>query len=366
MFERRRNRSERARERQVIAGSERTAHRLELVRRTTRDGEELVGESRAMQEIARAIARYARVDATVCLVGETGVGKGLVARLIHDNSRRWNGPFIWFDSGTIPESLWEAECFGALRGAYTGAVHRVGLFRQAQGGTLFIDEVQDVGREVQGKLQRFLETHQVRPVGGERWESVDVRVIVGMNRNPRQMVERGEFRRDLFRRLGRHVVWIPPLRERREDLPALVAYAVKRVNERYGMKVKGVTAEALAVLQGHGWPGNVGELMSVVEAAVVDSGEEWVGVEAIRRALTAWEVGDEDGRRPMSLLARVEAVGLRRAMEEVEREVIMNVLRAHGGRLRSAARALKLPRTTLWEKVRRYGLRAEGHGEGEE
>lgn len=366
MLRRRKHRGERARGGQVIAEFEWTAHRPQWVERVTREGEELVGGSRAMREVVMAIAHYARVDATVCLVGETGVGKSLVARLIHDNSQRRNGPFIWFDSGTIPEALWEAECFGALRGAYTGAVHRVGLFRQAQGGTLFIDEVQDVGREVQGKLRRFLETHQVRPVGGERWEPVDVRVIVGMNRNPRQMVERGEFRRDLFRRLGWHVIWIPPLRERREDLPALVAYAIKRVNERYGMKVEGMTAEALAVLQGYAWPGNVGELMSVVEAAVVESEGEWVGVETIRRALAAWEVGDEDGRRPMSLRARVEAVGLKRAMEEVEREIIVDVLRAHGGRLRPAARALKLPRTTLWEKMRRYGLQAGGHGEEEE
>jgi two-component system response regulator PilR (NtrC family) len=238
--------------------------------RRERGFENFIGKSRQMLDIFDTIRKAADSVSTVLIAGESGTGKELVARAIHDESPRRNGPFVSVNCGAIPETLMESELFGHLKGAFTGAVaNTVGLFSAAAGGTLFLDEITEVPPSVQVKLLRAIQEREIRRVGDTRDTRVDVRLIAASNRDVAKAVADGTLREDLFYRLNVIPIHIPPLRERREDIPPLVAHFIGRLSAELGRPVRGVTPEALAILENHRWPGNVRELENVIERALV-------------------------------------------------------------------------------------------------
>jgi two-component system nitrogen regulation response regulator NtrX len=231
----------------------------------------IVGESAAIREILREVGRVAPTRATVLIQGESGTGKELVARGIHAQSTRSSRPFLTENCAALNDNVVESELFGHARGAFTGAdSHRQGVFQQAHGGTLFLDEIGDLSARAQGKILRALQEGEIRPVGGRETIKVDVRIIAATHRDLRQMLERGEFREDLFYRLHVFTMQIPPLRQRREDIPALVeAFVAELAAREHGGRHFAVSREAMQVLQRYSWPGNVRELRNVIERGLV-------------------------------------------------------------------------------------------------
>jgi DNA-binding NtrC family response regulator len=246
-------------------------------------------------------------------------------------------------------------------GAYTGATNRIGQFKAAHGGTLFIDELQDLSWEHQGKLRDFLDNKLVQPLGSTKCERVNVRFILGMNQNPKRLVEGGRFRADLFRRLGQNIIRIPPLRQRKEDIPEIAYYAVKKTCEQYGLEPKKLSPAALVLLQEHDWPGNVGELLSMIENAVLYSEDGIITAEQLRQSLIVWDLVDEertiDLSGPTSFIAKVEQRDLASVVNEFERELIVAFLNMNDRRIRQTACALGIAPSTLEDKMKKYGLR---------
>jgi DNA-binding NtrC family response regulator len=307
----------------------------------------MVGHSRAMREVFEAVQRVAPTEATVLIVGETGTGKELIARAVHDLSERAGGPFIPVNCASLAEGVLESELFGHVRGAFTGAVaDRSGLFAAARGGTIFLDEVGDVSLSLQQRLLRVLQEREVLPVGAVRAEAVDVRVVAATHRSLRDEVERGRFREDLFYRLNVFQIHVPPLRARPSDIPLLVEAALGRVRER-GPSLPAVAFSPLAMrlLRAHDWPGNVRELFSVVESAAIRAGG--VRIEAqhlppeIRDPHGA-TLGDDRRYRPVS--------------PEEERSAIVAALEEADGSRTRAAEILGMSRTTLWRRMKDFGL----------
>ncbi len=306
------------------------------------------GAMRTALGLARCAARS---GVRVLLLGETGTGKEVLARFIHRESVRHRGPFVPLNCAALPETLVESELFGHRRGAFTGALREhPGLFVAADGGTLLLDEVGEMRAPLQARLLRALEEGRVRPLGGLAGRAVDVRVIAATHRDLASEVEAGRFRRDLYYRLAVFPIRLPPLRERREDLPALVDELLARHAVREGLPPPAIRPEALDALLAHTWPGNVRELDNALARALalLDPGEP-LGPEHLPDSVLGAEGGlaEAGPRGPLrEELARVEAVLIRRA------------LRAHGGRRAETARALGLSREGLWKKLRRLGLAA--------
>ncbi|MCW5806909.1 MAG: sigma 54-interacting transcriptional regulator [Deltaproteobacteria bacterium] len=305
------------------------------------DGAALIGDSRAIVELVRTIERVARSDASVLVLGESGTGKGLVARTLHAASARAGGPFLHVDCGAIAAGVFESELFGHERGAFTGAARmRRGPIELADGGTLFLDEIGELPLALQPKLLRVLQDKTIVRVGGTQPVAVDVRIVAATHRDLDAMVARGELREDLMFRLRVVELVVPPLRARRGDLPALCASLLPRVARRCGRRPRPVAEDALARMAGYGWPGNVRELENVLERALVlGEGEQ----------ITAAELDLPD--RPAPLEAPHGEV-----MEGIEKERLLSALRAAGGNQSHAAKALGMPRTTLINKLRRHGL----------
>jgi len=306
----------------------------------------LIGKSAAFREVIEAIAMVAPVDSAVLLVGETGTGKELIARAIHDSGPRRRHPFVAVNCAAIPAGLLESELFGHERGAFTGAITQtVGRFQAADHGTLFLDEVGDLPLELQPKLLRALQERQVERLGSSgRATSVDVRVIAATNQDLESMVQQRAFRPDLYYRLNVLPIRVPPLRERVEDIPLLIAHFVSRFEERHGKRVEQVPSEVIAALQGCLWPGNVRELQNVVERAVV--------------AMTGPVL------RLPELGRRVKMTPSSRTLAQVERDHIVATLQATNGVLGGwdgAAARLGLSRTTLISRMQRLGISA-GNG----
>ena len=298
---------------------------------------EMVGSSAGMVEIYKTASRVAPTDATVLLEGETGTGKELVARLVHRFSRRAAHPFVAVDCAAIPASLIESELFGALRGAFTGADRdRVGVFESANRGTVFLDEIGDVDTAFQVKLLRFLQEREIRPVGAARSKAVDVRVVAATNRDLRKMVEEGKFREDLWFRLNVVRLLLPPLRERRGDLPLLARHFVLKYNQRYGREVK-LTESGLKILQEQLWPGNVRQLQHLIERLVILS--DRIDSETVHDALHAMEKREQPGE----------------SLAETEMDQIRRVLAATAGNKSRAAQILGIERKTLYRKLERMG-----------
>jgi len=307
---------------------------------------QLIGESRAFRAVLDAISVTAPVDAAVLLQGETGTGKELVARAIHDAGRRRGRPFVAVNCAAIPAGLLESELFGHERGAFTGAVARsVGRFQSADGGTLFLDEIGDLPLELQPKLLRALQEQQIERLGsGGRSVPVDVRVIAATHQDLFEMVGRGEFRADLYYRLNVFPIALPPLRERTADIRLLVTSFVRRFSERHGKSIEQVPAAVIEALQSHTWPGNVRELQNVIERAVIAS---------------RGDVLDVPGFESRPKVATPSA----RTLADVEREYIKATLddtKWVVGGWNGAAAKLGLSRTTLIAKMQRLGISRAG------
>jgi transcriptional regulator with PAS, ATPase and Fis domain len=312
----------------------------------------LVGASPACVELKRQARRAAQLDATVLLVGETGTGKELLAHAIHAASPRADKPFIAMNVAAVPETLMEAEFFGAAPGAYTGADRkgREGKFKLADGGTLFLDEVADMPMAVQAKLLRALQEQEIEALGSNKVLKVDVRVITATSVELQELVRRGRFRSDLYYRLNVLSIKLPPLRERLQDLEALCELILAQIAERSGVPQREISAEALAALGGCAWPGNIRELRNVLERAVMMSDA--------RRL----EARDFAAVRPaVSEQAQAATRSLAQAVADTERVAIAAALEAAHGNKSLAAQTLGVSRATLYEKMAQLGLQPREH-----
>ena len=312
---------------------------------------ELVGAGPAMNKLFAQIERVAASETRVYILGETGTGKELVARAIHEKSPRHENAFITLNCAAVPAELIESELFGHEKGSFTGAAGRhVGKFEQAEGGTLFLDEIGDMPVSMQAKLLRVLEEGEVERVGGEKPIKVNVRVIVATHRNLEDLVKKNEFRRDLFHRVYVFPLILPPLRERPEDFPDLVAHFARQVAAQNNWKQKPFSAEALAALRLYSWPGNVRELRNVVERLVLLSSEGIIAAEDVKLVLPGGDI-IASGTAPQpgqgNLLQRTEAF---------EREVLLGELRRHNFHMTNVARTLGLERSHLYKKCQQLGI----------
>ena len=325
---------------------ERRERELDLLReRVNRHAaaKHFVAGSRAMQEVLELAARVAPLDTTVLVHGESGTGKEFVVRLIHDQSPRAAAPFVSINCAALTETLLESELFGHVRGAFTGAVRdKAGLFEVAGSGTIFLDEIGEVAPTVQAKLLRALQEREIRRVGAERSIKVNARVVAATNRDLRAAVEAGTFREDLFFRLGAFIITVPPLRDRREDIPPLVHSFLVRAAGRMKKDVRSVSADAMSALMNHHWPGNVRELEHAVERAVILANGP-----TIRRRDLPPEVTQQSRPRAGDDTLDLQAQ---------ERRSIERALERFGGNRKKAAAALNISTVTLWRRMKQYGL----------
>jgi two-component system nitrogen regulation response regulator GlnG len=328
----------------------------------------IIGRCPAMLEVYKAIGRVAEQDVTVLITGETGTGKELVARAIYQHSARSGGPFLALNCAAIAETLLESELFGHEKGAFTGAERkRIGKFEQCNGGTLFLDEVGDMAPLTQTKILRLLQEQTFERLGGEETIHVNVRLLAATNQHLQALMEQGRFRKDLYYRLNGFTIYLPPLRERGDDLTLLVRHYLRRLNRRTGKNVQSVTPETMARLAGHSWPGNVRELQSVLEQAVLHA----TGSMLLPECLPA-RLGEETARGEMrgpeadgeGLLRQFVAERLSAGSENVyaealqwhERQLLTQVLEHTGGNQRQAARVLGITRGSLRNKLRELGI----------
>ena len=297
----------------------------------------LVGRSRRMQEVIRTAEVVAKSKSTVLITGETGTGKEMVARAIHYHSAQRDMPLIKVNCAAIPETLLESELFGHVRGAFTGATtSKKGKFALADGGTIFLDEIGTMSTALQAKLLRVLQEREFEPLGSERTQRVDVRVIAATNRDMRQMVSEGRFQEDLFYRLNVIPIHIPPLRERRDDIPVLVEHFVAKHAQRAGRRVEGLEPGVMTTLQTSDWPGNVRELENTIERAVVLSPGTMIGPEVVR-------ILDVSSAPPAGL----PSLNLRQNMDWTERETVRRALESSGGVKKDAAEAMGISQRAL-------------------
>lgn len=301
---------------------------------------EMIGSSPKMVDIYKTISLVAPTNATVLLEGETGTGKEMIARMIHNHSPRQNHPFVPVNFASVTPTLIESELFGALKGAYTGADRdRVGVFEAANNGTVFLDEIGDLEFSLQLSLLRFLQEKEIRPLGSSRSRKLDVRVIAATNKDLQKMVEQGKFREDLWYRLNVVRVLLPPLVERRGDVPLLAHHFLKKYNERYGQQAKIVTS-GLAALENYSWPGNVRQLQHMMERLTILAPQGRIDEAGVKEAIELTEPRDSAS----DTLADTEADHIRR------------VLAATGGNKSRAAKILGIERKTLYRKLERMGL----------
>jgi DNA-binding NtrC family response regulator len=302
----------------------------------------MIGQSAAMRDVFDRIRRIAPTNSTVVIFGESGTGKELVARAVHDQSPRKDGPFVAVNCASIPEPLIESELFGHEKGAFTGAVGtHAGLVETAEGGTLFLDEIGELPPSAQARLLRVLQDSEVRRVGASKSRKIDVRVLSATHRDLPQRIREGHFREDLYFRLRVLEIRLPPLRERREDLPALAAFLLEKTGKRLGRPVPVLSAEALSAVAAHPWPGNVRELENALERAVILCDSGTIGPELLGLDLPAGAVREEDLGAFPSLV-----------------EYFKRFVQAHEGQLSETelAKRLGISRKALWERRQRFNL----------
>ena len=304
-----------------------------------------VGSSPAMTEVARTVARVASTRSTVLITGESGTGKDVIAKTLHRLSELSEKPFVVVDLGAIPEALLESQLFGSVKGAFTGAAGRKGLFQSADNGTLFLDEIGNLSLEAQAKLLRAIESGEVLPVGGAQPVRAKVRLLAATNRDLLKAVGAGEFRQDLYYRLNVVQIEVPPLRERKEDLPGLAQCLLSKLNASLRMNYTEVDPDALLRLMDHDWPGNVRELQNVLERAMVMGDGMTIRSEDLPLGKEEPDPVDQD---------------LRRAVRRFEREHIQRALIAVGWSRKDAARSLGISTTSLWRRMTELGIEEQG------
>lgn len=310
----------------------------------------MIGKSKRMREVFELIKVVADSDASVLVFGESGTGKEMVAAAIHYNSPRRSKPYIRVSCASLPESLIEAELFGYEKGAFTGASERrIGRFEAASGGTLFLDEIAELPLNFQVKLLRVLQERQIERLGSHRTIDVDVRIVSASLRPLEEEIKEGRFREDLYFRVNTVAIHLPPLRERREDVPILALAFLDEFRRERGKQIEGFSDEVIAAFDRYAWPGNVRELRNVVERAVLFCTRSHIGLEELPETLRA-------GNRGAKSVTGEPVLPLQEAVQRAEVEAIRAALAATGGRRAQAAELLGISRKTLWEKAKQYGL----------
>jgi DNA-binding NtrC family response regulator len=341
----------------LVVRKELDVHRLRAENRTLREElgrryeyPNIVASSPSMQEVLAAVERVASANSTVLIGGESGVGKELIARAIHQRSRRASGPFVKINCTAIPENLLESELFGYEKGAFTGAIaSKPGKFELADKGSLFLDEIGDVPQVMQAKLLRVLQEREFERLGGTRTLKVDVRLIAATNRDLRAALEEGTFREDLYYRLNVVPINMPPLREHKEDIPGLVEHFLSRFRNEGGKEIRGITPDALQVLMNFHWPGNVRELENIVERAMTFATGQWIRACDIH-------MDPEPSKRDGTAMPFLPP-GM--TLDQWEDEVIREALRRSGGNKSQAARLLGLSRNALRYRLSKIGVADE-------
>lgn len=309
--------------------------------------EGILGNSPAMKKVFDTLVQVSPTDATVLLLGESGTGKELIAKAIHNNSKRKAGRFVAINCAALSESLIESELFGHEKGAFTGAIAaQEGKIEYASGGTLFLDEVGDMPLTTQVKLLRVLEQREILRVGSNKPVHVDIRLIAATNADLKERVEKGQFRQDLYFRLNVVSLLLPTLRERKQDLPLLIDHFLREFSKQHGKKIKGISAQARAALIKYSWPGNVRELRNALENMVVVAQSEFLDLQDLPIQLSQNESGSKSGAYSLE----------GRSLDEVEKDLIIANLALVGGNRDKAAKMLKIGERTLYRKIREYHL----------
>jgi DNA-binding NtrC family response regulator len=312
----------------------------------------VIGRSAAMVEVYKTVAHVAPTKSTVLILGESGTGKELIARAIHQHSPRAQSPFVAVDCGVLTETLLESELFGHVRGAFTGAVtDKKGVFEEAQGGTCFLDEIGDISPNMQAKLLRVLQEHEIRRVGGKEWVKVDVRVVAATNRNLAELVGKGNFRRDLYFRLNVIPLRLPPLRERTEDIPSLALHFLKLYSLENNKNVTAIADEALDLLRAYPWPGNIRELENTIERAVAFARQSVLAVEdlpvEIRKGIPPHWSSDLSPEE-QSFFATTPT------LDEVSKRYLQYILGRTRGNIVQAAKILNIDRRSVYRLLERF------------
>ncbi len=310
----------------------------------------IIARSEAMAKVFELVEKVAAHKTTVLITGESGTGKELVAKAIHLNSPRAQGPLVSINCGGIPDSLLESELFGYKKGAFTDATRdKVGRFEEANGGTIFLDEIGDLPLGLQVKLLRVLQEEEITPLGDLGSKKIDVRVIAATSKDLEQEVKRGRFREDLFYRINVMTIHLPPLRERRGDIPLLVGYFIDLFNKKLHKKIEGLSSEAMPILMGYSWPGNVRELENVIERAVLLASGRWITPADLPPHMTT-------SAEPHPLYKPLETLSLKKASKALEKELIQKALKLTKGNKSQAARILEISRPVLLSKIKQYHI----------
>jgi len=315
--------------------------------RITEGLEEIIAESPKMMDVLNIIGKVAPTDATVLIQGESGTGKELIARAIHKKSLRSEKVFLSINCGAIPETLLESELFGYEKGSFTGATtSKEGLFEAANKGTLFLDEIGEMSQNLQVKLLRVLQDREILRIGGRRPIGVDVRVISATNKNLKREVEKGNFRDDLFYRINIFTIDLPPLRERKEDIPALLFHFIKKYNIKFSKNIDSISPALMNFFTRYTWPGNIRELENLIERGILMTEGRQLDIDCLPRDLI------EEPSRPLPY----ETMTFKEAKERFEKEYIIALLRKHEGKISAAAREAQIPRPNFYEKLKKYNI----------
>lgn len=357
------------------------------------NGTDFIGQSNDMKRIFGVIDKLSRVDTAVLIRGESGTGKELVAQALHFNGPRKDNRFVTINCSAVPENLIESEFFGHEKGAFTGADGRkIGKFQYADGGTLFLDEIGDISPAMQVKLLRALQEKRFTPVGSNRELEVNVRIVAATNRHLEEMIKKGEFREDLFYRLNVLPIQLPPLRERKNDIDALVRYFIDKFNQQHRKAVTALTAEAMEIVKAHAWPGNIRELENVIEHAfVIENGNEITpdslpdalrgASKGLRRSAIAVDTMDDENDSSLTadlgddgpagsiqikagstgFTLDIQKLDFQASKEEFERQFLISALKAFNGRINQTAMHANIPKKTLLRKLEKYGIIARDY-----
>ena len=311
----------------------------------------VIGDNTGLKQVMTQVRRVAETNATVLIHGESGTGKELIARAVHDNSLRSQGPFVAINCGAIPLTLMESELFGHERGAFTDAKEaKAGIFERADGGTLFLDEVGELPLDAQVKLLRVLEERRITRIGGKKAIPVDVRIVAATNRNLDDEVKNGHFRLDLLYRLNVLTLILPPLRERKEDIPLLTNFFIRKYNRTLSLDVQSVSPEAISLLTSYDWPGNVRDLENAIQSSMILCTGGVIRPEHLPDRIKGYELAEAQ---------TVSGNSIREINAQMEKELIIEALKKHNFNRTLTAEALNISRKTLFNKMKRYGLSSD-------
>jgi DNA-binding NtrC family response regulator len=328
--------------------------------------ENIIGSSQPMQSVYRLIARCAPTNSTVMLRGESGTGKELIARAIHFNSLRKDKPFVTVDCASLSENLLESELFGHVKGAFTGAVtNKTGLLEAADGGTLFLDEIGNISMPTQAKLLRFIQEKEFKAVGDTQNRTVNIRLVTATNKDLEGMVNEGTFRDDLYYRINIFPIEIPPIRERRDDIPALAFHFLNRFSKEMERKVTDISAGAMNFLMNHDWPGNVRELENIIHRAVILSSDETIRQAHLVSTLEMQPMTDLDVPRTSEELKNVKKIARQKSVENIEKLFILGALKRNQWSVTESAKETGMQRTNFQALMKKYDIRLRGTGQDE-